>query len=147
MTKAFDCALRLLTRREHGAQELADKLVQKGYSQTEVDEAVAKCQNLDLQSDVRFVEAVCRVRIRQGCGPLKILQELQAKQIARELIDNALDQEKDNWLDYAQAVWDKKYKKNYPTSYVELQKGQRFLLYRGFPTDIIAKVVKEIVVC
>ncbi|WED43735.1 recombination regulator RecX [Legionella cardiaca] len=143
MTKAFDCALRLLARREHGARELRDKLAQKGYSHTEINEAIVKCQSLGLQSDVRFVESVCTVRIRQGCGPLKILQELQVKQIAREIIDAVLALEQDNWLNYAQAVWDKKYKKQNPLSYVELQKGQRFLLYRGFPTDIIAKVVKE----
>lgn len=136
--------MRLLTRREHGAQELADKLAQKGYDQMEIAEAVVKCQNLGLQSDVRFVESVCAVRIRQGYGPLKIFQELQAKQIARELIDDVLKQEQNNWLNYAQAVWDKKYKNQETLSYTELQKGQRFLLYRGFPSDIIVKVVKEV---
>ncbi|KTD12175.1 recombination regulator RecX [Legionella jamestowniensis] len=144
MPKAFDCAVRLLARREHGACELATKLVQRGFSQTDIDEAIARCQSLGFQSDVRFVEALCALRIRQGCGPLKILQELQAKQIARELIDNILGQEQDNWLHYAQTVWDKKYKKQRKLSYIELQKAQRFLLYRGFPTDVIAKVVKEI---
>ncbi|CEK11295.1 recombination regulator RecX [Legionella hackeliae] len=144
MTKAFDCAVRLLARREHGAHELAGKLAQKGYSQEEIDEAITKCQNLGFQNDGRFVEVVCAIRIRQGYGPLKILQELQAKQIARELIDSALKQEQNNWLCHAQAVWDKKYKKQLELSYAELQKGQRFLLYRGFPAEIIARVVKEI---
>lgn len=143
MAEAFDCALRLLARREHGACELAGKLAQRGFGTTEIDEAIAKCQSLGLQSDIRFVEAVCALRIRQGSGPLKILQELQAKQIARELIDKTLSQEQDNWLHHAQAVWNKKYKK-LKLSYMELQKAQRFLLYRGFPTDVIAKVVKEI---
>ncbi|ASQ45354.1 recombination regulator RecX [Legionella clemsonensis] len=144
MADAFECAVRLLARREHGACELAGKLAQKGFGQVEIDEAITKCQRLGLQSDRRFVEALSAVRIRQGCGPLKILQELQAKHIARELIDEILSQEQDNWLDYAQAVWDKKFKKQPKLSYIELQKAQRFLLYRGFPTDIIAKVVKEI---
>lgn len=144
MTKAFDCALRLLTRREHGAQELADKLVQKGYEAAEIKEAIKECQRLGLQSDLRFVESFCRSRIRQGLGPLKISQELQAKQIDKVLIEQAIAEEHDNWLSYALAVWQKKYKNQIELSFVELQKRQRFLLYRGFSTDIIAKVVAEV---
>ncbi|MBA3537896.1 MAG: recombination regulator RecX [Tatlockia sp.] len=144
MTKAFDCALRLLARREHGAQELADKLAQKGYETAEIADAITECQRLGLQSDLRFVESFCRARIRQGSGPLKISQELQAKHIERTLIENALTQEKDNWLSYALAVWYKKYKVQVDIPFEELQKRQRFLLYRGFSTDIIANVVAEV---
>lgn len=144
MSKARDCALRLLSRREYSAHELADKLAQKGYSSREVDETIADCQRLGLQSDLRFVESFCRSRIRQGSGPLKIRQELQAKQVERQLIDDVLKEEQDNWLTYALAVWQKKYKNQGKLPFAELQKGQRFLLYRGFPTDIIAGVIAEI---
>jgi len=77
MTKAFDSALRLLTRREHGAIELNDKLIQKGFDSAEVKDAIDACQRLGLQSDERFVENYSRSRIRQGYGPLKISQELK----------------------------------------------------------------------
>lgn len=144
MTKAFDCALRLLSRREHGASELADKLALRGYSSEEVNEIIAECQRLGLQSDARYVESLCHTRIRQGCGPLKISQELQAKQVDRELIETVLQQEQDNWLTYALAVWHKKYKNQDDIPFAELQKRQRFLLYRGFPTDIITRVIDEV---
>ncbi|MFA5959731.1 MAG: recombination regulator RecX [Tatlockia sp.] len=144
MTKAFDCAMRLLCRREHGAFELADKLRQRGYSSEEISEALANSQRLDLQSDTRFAESFCRSRIQQGFGPLKITQELQAKKIDRSLIQTVLAKEQAHWLDYALAVWQKKFKEETAPSYVELQKRQRFLLYRGFPTDLIAKVVAEL---
>jgi regulatory protein len=143
MNNTLDCALRLLARREHGAWELANKLARKGYNSIDIAEAVEKCQSLGLQSDVRFVETLCRMRIQQGCGPLKILQELQAKQIARELIDGILDQEQENWLSHAQVVWNKKFRSRPKLSCIELQKGQRFLTYRGFPADIIAKIVHQ----
>lgn len=135
--------MRLLSRREHGARELAEKLARKGYGQLEIDEVLAECQRLGLQDDERFTESVCRARVRQGYGPLKIIHELQAKQIARELIDKILEQEKDNWLNHALAVWEKKYKNKGVLSFVELGKRQRFLAYRGFPADIIAKLIKE----
>ncbi len=66
MTKAFDSALRLLARREHGAKELQDKLARKGFGQSDIKEALAKCQDVDLQSDSRFVAMYTRSRIRQG---------------------------------------------------------------------------------
>jgi regulatory protein len=143
MTKAFTSALRLLSRREHGALELYDKLKRKGFSSVELKEAIDKCQELDLQNDKRFVEIYCRSRIRQGYGPLKISQELSSKGIDKELIHSVLQQEKDNWFSYALDVLQKKSKGTTEMSFSELQKHQRFLLYRGFSTDVIALVIKE----
>ena len=139
-SNVYTCAVRLLARREHGAHELATKLAQKGYLATEIKEILLKCQDLDLQSDSRFVENVCRARIRQGYGPLRIRQELQSLKIAEDLIDEALQQEQDNWLDYAIGVWKKKYKEQGESSYEDIQKQKKFLHYRGFSSDTIAMV-------
>ncbi|KTD03401.1 recombination regulator RecX [Fluoribacter gormanii] len=144
MTKAFDCAVRLLSRREHSALELCDKLKQKGYSAIEAKKALDECQRLDLQSDRRFVEICSRSRIRQGYGPLKISQELSSKGIDKELIHQFLQQEQDNWLTYALDVWHKKSRGQCDLSFDELQKQQRFLLYRGFGMDTIVQVKKEL---
>lgn len=144
MTKAFDSALRLLTRREHGAKELCNKLQVKGFSRLEAEEALAQCQRLELQSDRRFVENVCRARIRQGYGPIKISQELKSKGIDADLIHSELQQEQNNWIDYALEVWHKKCKGQLALSFTEIQKHQRFLLSRGFSSDVITAVVKEV---
>lgn len=144
MTKAYDSALRLLTRREHGAVELCVKLEHKGFSKLEAKEALDECQRLGLQSDRRFVESYSRSRIRQGYGPLKIIQELKNKSIEIDLIHAVLDEERDNWLPYALDVWEKKCKGQLDLSFNELQKQQRFLLYRGFGMDVIARVMKEL---
>lgn len=143
MTKAFDCALRLLARREHGAIELYDKLKHKGYNLTEARDALARCQELDLQNDLRFVELYIRSRVRQGYGPLKISQELSSKGLDKELIQSSLQQEA-NWLNYALEVWQKKSKGQQELSFTDMQKLQRFLLYRGFSMDIIAMVTREL---
>lgn len=112
MTKAFDSAVRLLTRREHSALELYNKLKQKGYSSIEIKEALDTCQRMNLQNDGRFVEVYSHLRIRQGYGPLKISQELSSKGIDKGLIHQFLQQEQDNWLHYALNVWQKKVKDN-----------------------------------
>lgn len=142
MTNAFNCAVRLLARREHSAFELVQKLTQKGYGKGEARAAVVECQRLALQSDSRYAEQLCRTRISQGYGPLRISQELQAKQVDEQLIDEILALEQDNWRDYAQQAWQKKFKAVQNASLAELQKQRRFLNYRGFPGDIIASVFK-----
>jgi regulatory protein len=144
MTKAFDSAVRLLSRREHSRVELYDKLKQKGYNPIEIKNALEECQRLDLQNDYRFVEIYSRSRIRQVYGPLKISQELSSKGIDKELIHQFLQQEEDNWLTYALDVCQKKSKGQYDLSFEELQKQQRFLLYRGFGMDTIVRVKKEL---
>jgi regulatory protein len=143
-SKAFDRALHLLTRREHGARELCDKLERKGFSSADAKEAVDSCLRLGLQSDDRFVEQYCRSRIRQGYGPLKISQELKSKGVDSDLIQRHLQQESNNWLNYALDVWQKKCRGQLDLSFDEIQKQQRFLLYRGFSMDTIATVVKEL---
>lgn len=145
MAKAFDSALRLLTRREHGARELCEKLEQKGFSKTEAKEALASCQELDLQSDHRFVENYARSRIRQGYGPLRISQELKNKGVSIELIQHELQKEAESWLDYALMVWQKKSKGMVDLSFIEKQKLQKFLRYRGFDVDVITAVMREVI--
>lgn len=144
MTKAFDSALRLLARREHGAKELNDKLKRKGFSEEDVKNALDYCDELGLQSDERFAEHYTRYRISCGFGPLKIGQELKSKGIDSDLTQKTLRQEQDNWLTHALSVWEKKCKGQLDLSFNELQKQQRFLLYRGFDTDTIARVIKEL---
>jgi len=140
MTKAFDCALRLLVRREHGMRELIDKLLRKGYERADCEDAVSECQRLAYQSDQRFVEMFCSARIRQGYGPVRISQELQGKQIDRELINSVLTQQDGQWEDHAFAAWQKKFKCTESPAYPERQKQQQFLMYRGFSAETIGKL-------
>ncbi len=143
MSDTFNCAVRLLARREHGAYELAQKLVQKGYPNTEIQDALAECQRLGLQSDERYIENVSHARIRQGYGPLRIRQELQSKQLDPDLIEQVLEKESHDWVAYATHVWQKKYKEQHDGSYDRIQKQKQFLLYRGFSTDIIRMVFRD----
>jgi regulatory protein len=143
MTKVMDSALRLLARREHSAKELSDKLKIKGFSPEEINEALESCQRANVQSDERFVESYVRYRTRQGYGPLKISQELKNKGVDADLVYKELRQEGPNWLSHALSVWEKKSKGQIELSFQEIQKQQRFLLYRGFDMDIIAQVTKE----
>ncbi len=142
MNKALQCAIQLLARREHSLAELTDKLSQKGYLEAEIEEALTLCQSKGLQSNLRFTESLCRTRIRQGYGPVRIRQELVAKGVERNHIDDILCGEHHQWITHAQEVWTKKYKMTPNASFVEKQKQRQFLFYRGFTTEMIAQVVK-----
>lgn len=142
MTKAFTCAVRLLARREYGAVELSKKLLQKGYTKEEAKAVIAECQRLNLQNDARYAEQLCRTRIAQGYGPLRISQELQALHIDEELIHQVLTPEQENWIAYAKSAWQKKFKAASKSSAEELLKQRRFLMYRGFSSEIITRVFK-----
>ena len=144
MSEAFNCAVRLLARREHGAYELAQKLARKGHVEPDIQDAVDTCQRLGLQNDVRFVESLSRTRERQGYGPQRIVNDLQQVRIDKDLIDVFLDQEKHNWLTYALDVYKKKYHLDANQSYAMVQKQKQFLLYRGFSMDTIHQVFKEL---
>jgi regulatory protein len=138
--KAYSSALSFLARREYGAAELEVKLKLKGFSLEEIQEALADCQRLNLQSDVRFCKSLCQARIRQGYGPRRIRRELQEKRIADEIIEAVLATEQENWLACAQEVRRKKYKNIQPVDYEERQKQKQFLYYRGFALDTIEQL-------
>lgn len=139
MTKsAYDSALRLLARREHSAKELADKLKQRHFVPEEIQQALIKCQQFNYQSDERFAEQLYNVRVRQGYGPLRIQQELQAKGIDTNLSDAVLQQEStDIWAQRAHAVMMKKFSEEQTSAWDDWQKCVRFLMYRGFPMELI----------
>lgn len=141
MNEAMTYAVTVLTRREHSAAELARKLARKGHEASLIADTISQCQRLGLQDDGRFIENFSRTRIRQGYGPRRIIQELQAHQLDEGLIASFLQQEADNWADYALAVWKKKYTRVCEPSSVSLQKQKQFLYYRGFSVDTINQVI------
>jgi len=141
MSEAYVCAVRLLARRDYSFAELEGKLAQKGYNHAAIQDALEICVRQGLQSDIRFVESLCRTRIRQGYGPIRIRQELQSKHISREMVEEVLRSFEEEWLDHARCVWEKKYMPSDEASFAEKQKQKQFLLYRGFPMEIITRVI------
>lgn len=142
MSNAYTAVVRLLARREHSAYELMQKLVKKKFMSQDIQDAIVKCQDLGLQSDARFAESLCRTRMRQGYGPVRIRQELHSARVDSECIETVLDQDAHDWFQCAKDVWVKKYQHN-PTHSGTAQQKQ-FLLYRGFEMDTIRAMFKEL---
>ena len=134
--EVYNSIILLLSRREHSVYELEQKLAKYGVA--DVRDAIAYCISLDLQSDLRFAQMLCRTRIRQGHGPRRIEQDLQKARVHKDLIAEVLLSENENWREYLLQIWEKKYRNNLGKTPAEKRKQQQFLLSRGFyPADIM----------
>lgn len=141
MSDIYASAIRYLTRREHSAFELRQKLLKIGFLEEETEATLAKLIELGLQSDARFTESFIRYRQGQGRGPVRIKQELLERGIHEELIRSQLDEQDENWFDIAKHAFEKKFKGKSFQDFKEKAKAMRFLQYAGFTYDQIRKII------
>ena len=125
-----DIALRYLSRREYGIEELRRKLLQRGMDSGIAEKVVSDLAAADLVSDQRFTEMYVRMRIRRLFGPLKIRGELRSRGIADYLIAEAMPSEPETWFDTA-SQWVGKRSPG-DRDYAGRVKIYRSLLNRGF---------------
>ncbi len=133
-------ALRMLSRREYGERELADRLVSKGVAQATAEAAVAELKRQDLVSDQRFAEALVHSRMQRGYGPYRIRQELRQRGVHDAAIDDCLDVRGQQWLVRLREVREKKFGAQRPGSYREWSQQAKFLQRRGFSAEQIHQV-------
>ncbi len=127
----------MLTRREHGRRELADKLVRRGCDAALAAEVVDALERERLLSEERFAEALVRVRQERGYGPLRIRREMEQKGVEPALIERALGAVERDWREVLRRERRKKFGARLPKSLAERARQTRFLQYRGFTFDQI----------
>jgi len=125
-----DIAVRYLSRREYGIEELRRKLLQRGAKPDIVEQLVSNFAEQNLVSDERFTEMYVRTRMRRLFGPLKIRGELRQRGIADHLISEAMQLEDDAWIDAA-ALWAER-RIRVDLDFAARAKIHRSLMNRGF---------------
>jgi regulatory protein len=135
-------ALGFLARREHSAGELKAKLLERGYESTAVEAVLASLQGQKLLSDARFVQEFVAGRVRRGSGPMKIREELRAKGVTGERVEEALAGLKAGSAQGAAAARRKRFGEALPRDMQERARQARFLQQRGFSMDDIRKALK-----
>jgi regulatory protein len=133
-------AISLLARREHTRVELARKLSPHGTSE-EIDTVLNELARTGLQSDARFAESYVRSHSAR-LGAARLRQALRTKGVDTELIESGLVDLPDE-AERAREVWTKKFAAA-PVDAREWAKQARFLQGRGFSSDVIRKLLKEI---
>ena len=87
---AFRAALRSLEQRSYARGDLARRLVRRGHPRDAVDQALARVEALGLLDDAAFAATFVQTRGARGRGPARLVRDLQAMGVARELIDAAI---------------------------------------------------------
>jgi len=131
-------ALNLLARREHSRAELGRKLSQYG----EVDEIAALLDALErenLLSNERYAESLANSRSGRH-GSLRLKADLRNKGVPDDIISDVIRNARDQDLESARAVWQKKFG-TLPRDAAERARQMRFLAGRGFPLDIVGRVI------
>lgn len=135
-------AVALLARREHSRAELAQKLTAHG-TQEEIEDVLNQLQSVKLLSDARFTAAFVRSR-SERFGGARLRQELKQRGVATELVEHELAAEElPSELDRARTVWHKKFSAA-PADAKEWAKQARFLQGRGFGSDVIRRLLKDV---
>jgi len=135
-------ALGYLARREYSRQELGKKLSRDEHVPDELKNILDKLEQQKLLSDERAVEQILHVRGRKY-GSKRIRYELQMKGIGNHLIETAIKDVEQTEFSVAQALWDKKFG-NAPSTPEERGKQIRYLMGKGFPSEVIYKVLSNV---
>jgi len=96
-----------------------------------------------LQSDPRFTEQYVQQRRRKGYGPLRIGAELQERGIPADLAEAWLDPRDPDWREQLREVARGKFGDAPPADRREMARRARFLEYRGFPAELIRRLLLD----
>jgi regulatory protein len=132
-------AVKLLARREHTRSELARKLAAHGTPE-EIDTVLNQLATTGLQSDSRFTESYLRSQAAR-LGAARLRQALRTKGVSTEVVDTHIVDLPDE-LERARVIWQKKFSAP-PADARQWARQARFLQGRGFPVEIIRKLMKE----
>ena len=147
--EAKAAALTYLSYRSRSIGEVRKRLLQKGFDADDVGEVIARFTDLGYLDDKRFAEEWVRFSAKgKGWGRRRIIQELAAKGIERETIDGAvacLSVENERvTARTALEAWRRKRTAPTPSSLRERQSAYQHLMRRGFATETVIAVIKEL---
>lgn len=143
---ANSCALKYLSYRSRSKKELLDRLKRKGFSDVQISLAIQSLESAGLINDQKLAEEILQYsKDRKPLGKKGIESLLAKRGIDKELIRTMLSAHSaDMEEESARQFVEKKFKwmKNYPEDIVK-RRLFGMLQRRGFPTDVIHKVVKS----
>ena len=134
----------LLSRREHAVAELSRKLIEKGFDEIFVIEALAVLVKDGLLSDARYAESYVRFRMNRGFGPVRIRDELRQRGVSSELVSEYVDFRDQCWRGAAKSAWQKRFDGEFPEDMKARAKQLQFLQYRGFTSDHTKHIFKDV---
>lgn len=132
-------ALDLLARREHSRAELARKLGSHAADREALETLLDELARRGWLSDARFAEALVHDR-QARFGSVRLAHELRQRGVPEDLIREQLDALRASELQRARRVWQQKFGR-LPADARERARQMRFLTQRGFPLEVIRRIL------
>lgn len=145
--KAFNRALHFLGFRMRSEHEVKQKLLDAGYGEAVIQEAIVKLRRLGFLNDETFSKALLETQKKtSGQGPRAIQQKLQQKGINKDLQAKILnDYSEDEQLEVAKKMAEKEARKNRKESPQQKEmRIQNALLRKGYSYEIIKEALSFI---
>ncbi|MFT4241413.1 MAG: recombination regulator RecX [Acidovorax sp.] len=133
-------ALRLLGQREHSRAELLRKLAQHVQEGDDLHAVLDELEARGFISETRVAESVLHQRASR-LGAARIRQELHAKGLSADVVQQAVAQLQGSELERARAVWRRKFGEAAADPQAHARQ-MRFLLARGFSGEVVRRVVR-----
>jgi regulatory protein len=133
-------ALRLLAGREHSRAELQRKLSAHETEPGELAKALDELEAKGFINEQRVLESVLHRRSAR-LGAARVRQELQAKGLDPQAVAEAVAGLQGSEEARAREVWRKRFG-DLPRDAAERGKQMRFLLTRGFGTEVVRRVLR-----
>ena len=124
-------ALDALARRDHAAEDLRRKLLEKGYDAVVVAPLLDALRAEKLLDDRRYAENFVAYHAARGQGPIRVRADLRRHGLEGTLVEECLDAFPE-WIVHLRQVRQKKFGAKLPSTYADRQRQARFLGYRGF---------------
>ncbi len=132
-------ALRLLAQREHSRHELEAKLARHVQEGDDLRAVLDELQARDFINAGRVAESVVHRRAAR-LGTQRVVQELRAKGLDDALVRETAERLRGSEAARALAVWRQRFGTP-PETPQERARQVRFLAARGFPGDVVRRVI------
>lgn len=130
-------------------KEVRQKLYELGCRKNEVEQLISELINEKLLNEERYARSIVRGRFRlKHWGKRKIIQYLKLQQISEYCIVKALTEiDGDEYFQTLEKLADKKWQtlKTEKNKLAKRYKLYRFLLQKGYETDLIDDVYKGLI--
>ncbi len=133
-------ALKYLSMREQSRVELVRKLAPHGESPEEVERVLDELESLGFLSAQRFAESVVHRKASRH-GAARVQAELAQHQLPPDVAREATRALRDTEFERAHALWLRRYGE-VPLTPEEKNRQMRFLLARGFASEVVRRVVR-----
>lgn len=145
--KAKKYALLLLKYRPRCEKELVQRLKKKKFDQVTINQTISFLRERNFIDDRDFAHSWIESRIKRSFGLKRIIQELKARGVDRQIIEEQMSLFQKDYSEYAQVkeiAGERLKKMNESDTLKKKRRLYDYLLRRGFSPEVVSEVINEL---